>query len=139
MRTVNFDDEWKLNVKKYLTSEKDLWSDIEIFEGDLYVDSISITHIDEYNILSLLCWLQVSQAVSDNNLYEFCNQEKHIFQKIYLDGVTEAFDKKSICLDLRIPTHGGISVEALQKTVELFWLDMVRIESKLSENGWLEE
>ncbi len=38
-----------------------------------------------------------------------------------------------------IPTDGGVSAEALQKTVELFWLDMVEIESKVSEIGWLEE
>ncbi len=135
---INFDDKWQKTVLELLSTEKDLWIDIWIDEGNLYVDSFSIS-LDTYNNLHLRCWIATNQTISDKNILEFCNQQQYYaFPKVYLDDVTEA-PKKSISLDLMIPTDGGVSAEALQKTVELFWLDMIRIESKVSESGWLEE
>jgi len=137
---INFDDNnWPKKVLEVLSTETDLWIDIwmDEDEGDLYVDSLQISH-GAYNSLRLLCWIKINQTISDKNILEFCNQQKYSFPRVCLNDVTEAV-KRSICLDFMIPTDGGVSAEALQKIVELFWLDMIRIESKVSEIGWLEE
>ena len=135
---INFDDNnWQKTVLEVLSRETDLWLDIWIDESSLYVDSLQIS-CDRCNNLHLLCWITIHPTIPDTNILEFCNQQKYSFPRVCLNDVTEAV-KRSICLDFMIPTDGGVSADSLKKIVELFWLDMIKIESKVSEIGWLEE
>ena len=144
---INFDDDnWLFTVSGALSIEKKLWGNIEVVEDYLRVDFISIYHIDTINQLSLNCWLPVNRETDHENLLEFCNlHHATVFPKIDID-LDELFDEdgdvyyeQDIRLFLRVPTHGGISVPALQETVKLFWEDTVTVKSKLIDKGWLKE
>ena len=144
---INFDDDnWLFTVSGALSIEKKLWGNIEVVEDYLRVDFISIYHIDTINQLSLNCWLPVNRETDYENLLEFCNlQNAALFPKVDIE-LDELFDvddnvyyEQDVLLFLRIPSHGGISVPALQEIVKLFYEDVIITQGKLIDEGWLKE